>query len=189
MIKPKKCRVCGYNFVRRSSTQTVCDLECAKILAIAVRKKAEEKLAAVERKADKVKREKLKTRAQWIKEAQIAFNAWIRERDKQAGHPCISSGKPLDWTGNQTDAGHFRSIGSAPHLRFCENNCHAQSKHDNRFLSGNAVAYRKGLIERIGIEAVEALEADQTARKYSVEALVAIKGEYAAKARKLKGAQ
>ncbi|MFP5499771.1 MAG: recombination protein NinG, partial [Gammaproteobacteria bacterium] len=101
---------------------------------------------------------------------------------------CISSGKPLDWSGNAVDAGHYRSVGSAPHLRFDERNCHAQSKQDNRFLSGNAVDYRIGLIARIGQEAVDALEADQSVRKYTVEQIKGIKAYYRAKTRKLKRA-
>jgi hypothetical protein len=75
-----------------------------------------------------------------------------------------------------------------PHLRFDERNCHAQSKQDNRFLSGNAVDYRIGLITRIGQEAVDALEADQSVRKYSVEQIKGIKAYYRAKTRELKRA-
>lgn len=104
-----------------------------------------------------MRKEALKTRGDHIREAQQAFNEFIRARDQAAGHQCISSGKPLDWSGNAVDAGHYRSVGSAPHLRFDERNCHAQSKQDNRFLSGNAVDYRIGLIARIGQEAVDAL--------------------------------
>ena len=122
-----------------------------------------------------------------MREAQQAFNEFIRWRDQLAGHPCISSGKPLDWSGNAVDAGHYRSVGSAPHLRFDERNCHAQSKQDNRFLSGNAVDYRIGLIARIGQEAVDALESDQSVRKYTVDEIKAIKAEYRAKTRELKG--
>jgi hypothetical protein len=103
-----------------------------------------------------------------------------------AGHPCISSGRPLDWSGNQTDAGHFRSVGSAPHLRFNEDNVHAQSKHDNQFLSGNAVEYRIGLIARIGLDRVEALESDNAARKWTIEELMQIRDEYRLKLKKLK---
>src|SRR5690606_30912224 len=117
-----------------------------------------------ERAKTRVLREKMKTRSQWMKEAQIAFNAFIRERDRQAGHNCISSNRPLDWSGNQVDAGHYRSTGSAPHLRFDPRNCHAQSKFDNQYRAGNAVDYRIGLIARIGLEAVEALETDNTVR-------------------------
>src|SRR5690606_11163714 len=103
--------------------------------------KARKSLALVERRAIKVRKEKLKSRSDHMKDAQQAFNEFIRWRDQAAGHACISSGRPLDWSGNQTDAGHYRSAGSAPHLRFDERNCHAQSKQDNRFLSGNDVDY------------------------------------------------
>ena len=92
----------------------------------------------------------------------------------------------MDWTGNNVDAGHYRSVGSAPHLRFDERNCHAQSKHDNRYLAGNAVEYRKGLIQRIGLKAVEELEADNTPRKWSREELVQIRDKYRAKLKELK---
>jgi len=121
-----------------------------------------------------------------MKDAQQAFNEFIRWRDQVAGHACISSGRPLDWSGNQTDAGHYRSVGSAPHLRFDERNCHAQSKQDNRFLSGNAVDYRIGLIARIGQAAVEALEADQSVKKYTIDDLKALTAHYRALTRELK---
>lgn len=139
-----------------------------------------------DRKIIRLKREQLKTRGECLKEAQAAFNAFIRERDRVAGHACISSGVPLDWSGNNVDAGHYRSTGSAPHLRFDERNCHAQSKHDNRYLAGNAVDYRIGLIARIGLEAVEELEADQAPRKYTTEELKQIRDTYREKLKELK---
>jgi hypothetical protein len=46
--------------------------------------------------------------------------------------------------------------------------------------------YRGGLIARIGLEAVEALEADNTVIKWTRERLEAIKAEYRAKLRALK---
>ena len=69
-----------------------------------------------------------------------------------------------------------------------ERNCHAQSKQDNRFLSGNVVDYRIGLIARIGQEAVDALESDQSVRKYTVDEIKAIKAKYRAMTRELKRA-
>ncbi|MNY82825.1 Bacteriophage Lambda NinG protein [compost metagenome] len=48
--------------------------------------------------------------------------------------------------------------------------------------------YRIGLIARIGLEAVDALEADQSVRKYTVDDLKAIKANYRALARELKRA-
>lgn len=186
--KPKKCRVatCRASFVPSRMGQAVCSPACAMIDAPRHEPKARKALADIERKEIKVRKEKLKSRGDHMREAQQAFNAYIRARDQAAGHPCISSGKPLDWSGNAVDAGHYRSVGSAPHLRFDERNCHAQSKQDNRFLSGNAVDYRIGLIARIGQEAVDDLEADQSVRNYSVEQIKGIKAYYRAKTRELK---
>lgn len=146
----------------------------------------QERIAAQEsRKTVRIALEAIKTRSVILREAQAAFNAYIRSRDRLAGFPCISSGRVLDWSGNNVDAGHYRSTGSAPHLRFDERNCHAQSKHDNRYLSGNAVDYRLGLISRIGLSEVEALEADQTPRKWRKDQLIEIRDSYRAKANAL----
>lgn len=188
--KPKKCRVatCRASFVPSRMGQAVCSPACAMIDAPRHEPKARKALADIERKDIKVRKEALKSRGEHMREAQQAFNEYIRTRDQAAGHLCISSGKPLDWSGNAVDAGHYRSVGSAPHLRFDERNCHAQSKQDNRFLSGNAVDYRIGLIARIGQEAVDALESDQSVRKYTVEEIKAIKAKYRAITRELKRA-
>ena len=188
--KPKKCRVatCRASFVPSRMGQAVCSPKCA-LATVEVQKAKEKKsLAQAGRRDIKVRKEALKTRGDHMREAQQAFNEYIRTRDQAAGHLCISSGKPLDWSGNAVDAGHYRSVGSAPHLRFDERNCHAQSKQDNRFLSGNAVDYRIGLIARIGQEAVDALESDQSVRKYTVDEIKAIKATYRAKTRELKRA-
>ena len=191
-----RCRYCSttYKPARPMQPGRVCnDHECQVKYAMEAndkrrkqRTQAERIAQQADRKAIKLKLEAIKPRSKLLREAQAAFNAYIRARDKAAGHPCISSGRPLDWTGNNVDAGHYRSTGSAPHLRFDERNCHAQSKHDNRYLAGNAVDYRIGLIARIGIEAVEALEADNTQRKYSIDELKAIKAHYVAKLKELK---
>lgn len=153
-------------------------LERAKAKALKVLKR-------LDREDTKTRKEALKRIPDLIKEAQAAFNAFIRARDKQAGYPCISSGRPLDWSGNAVDAGHFRSTGAASHLRFNEDNCHAQSKHDNQYKSGNAVEYRIRLIERIGLQRVEALESDNQPKKWERDELIAIKAKYKAKLKEL----
>ncbi|WP_029529502.1 recombination protein NinG [Pseudomonas sp. S9] len=186
--KPKTCRCCKERFTPSKPLQVACGIACAVVLAKSKSDKQRKALAQVERAEIKVRKEKLKGRGEYVKEAQQAFNEFIRWRDRTAGHNCISSGRALDWAGNAVDAGHYRSIGSAPHLRFDERNCHAQSKQDNRYLSGNAVDYRIGLIARIGLEAVEALEADQSPRKYTIDDLKAITAHYRALVRELKRA-
>ena len=142
--------------------------------------------AKVEKAKDRAARERQKTIPQLIAEAQKEFNAYIRLRDQIAGHPCISSGRPLDWSGNAVDAGHYRSTGAASHLRFDEDNCHAQSKHDNKYLAGNAADYRLGLIARIGLARVEALEANNEVIRWDRDTLRQIKTIYRAKTRELK---
>lgn len=186
--RPKTCSVCKTEFTPVRSLQKVCGPFCALAHAKAKESRQRKAIEKVERREIKVRKQRLKSRGDYLREAQQAFNAFIRERDRQAGYPCISSGRPLDWSGNQVDAGHYRSTGAAPHLRFDERNCHAQSKHDNRFLSGSAVDYRLGLIARIGLEAVESLEADQSVRKYTIDDLQQIKATYRAKLRDLKRA-
>ncbi|RPW72451.1 ninG protein [Pseudomonas aeruginosa] len=186
--KPRKCQntECGAKFIPQRLGQRVCSPACALAIKDKHSKPARKAIADRERREVRVRKEKLKSRSDHLREAQQAFNEFIRWRDRIAGHACISSGLPLDWSGNQTDAGHYRSTGAAPHLRFNENNCHAQRKLDNRYLSGNAVDYRVGLIARIGLAAVEELEADNSVRKYTVEDLKAIKAHYRAKVRELK---
>lgn len=190
--KAKACKnpACGEKFVPQRLGQVVCSPRCAIAEAKqpANQKRARIAIEQRERREIKVRKEKLKSRGDFVREAQQAFNEYIRWRDRAAGHACISSGRALDWAGNAVDAGHYRSVGSAPHLRFDERNCHAQSKQDNRYLSGNAVDYRIGLIARIGLDAVEALEADQRPRKHTIEELKAITAEYRALVRDLKRA-
>jgi len=140
---------------------------------------------------DRAKREAMKPRPQLLKEAQTAFNAYIRARDE--GKPCICCGKPLrqssGLSSHNIDAGHYRSVGSAPHLRFDERNCHAQLVQCNRYGAGRAVDYRIGLIERIGLAAVEALESDQESPKWTHDDLRTIRVIYQQKLKDLRAAR
>ena len=180
-MKTKRCKCCKQMFEPSRPMQSVCSPLCAHSYAM----QAKEKL---NRKADKERREKLKTRRDYINEAQTAFNAYIRQRDY--GKPCICCGLALGnaSVGGGFDAGHYRSVGSAPHLRFDDRNCHGQRKQCNRYGAGRAVDYRIGLIARIGLEDVEALEADNAPAKWSIDELKAIKADYRAKLKALKEA-
>lgn len=166
--------------------------DCIDAYAEAKAEKAERAKAKADRMAAKVEKAETRKRKEAIKtlptlkrEAQNAFNAFIRARD--ASKPCICCGLPLSAgdVGGAYDCGHYRSVGSAPHLRFDERNAHGQRKQCNRWGAGRAVDYRLGLIERIGLEAVEALEADNTVRKYTADELRAIKTMYREKLKKL----
>jgi hypothetical protein len=185
-VKMKKCRVCKEPFMPRTTIQPCCySYQCQVAYATAYALKAETRRKSAERKKTREAKERIKTRSQWLKEAQVEFNRYIRLRD--AGKPCICCGLPLGTSavGGGYDAGHYRSVGSAPHLRFDERNVHAQRKQCNRYGSGRAVDYRIGLIDRIGISDVEALEADQSVKKYTIDDLKEIKAKYKTLCREL----
>ncbi len=179
-LKPKACAHCGREFLPARLLQRVCSPLCA------TRKVRKDKQAA--KAIDRTRRAALETIPELIKAAQKEFNAYIRTRDRLSGALCVSSGRVLDWSGNGVDAGHYRSVGSAPHLRFNEDNCHAQSKHDNQWKSGNAVDYRLGLIQRIGLARVEALESNNAVHHWTREELRAIRDTYRAKCREMEKA-
>jgi hypothetical protein len=165
--------------------QKVCGPVCALDVARAKREQEETRKRSESRKRDRETRDRLKTRSEWIKDAQREFNRYIRLRD--AGKPCICCGLPLGSgeVGGDYDCGHYRSVGSAPHLRFDERNAHAQRKRCNRYGAGRAVDYRLGLIARLGAATVEAIEADQSLRRYSIEDLKEIIRTYRAKCKEL----
>ena len=194
-IKPqpgKRKKKCGNKLCRKpfeSSNPWIkhCSPECGFILHQEIEAKQKSKKEKAERYADKLKIETLKSIPELKAEAQVIFNKFIRARD--ANLPCICCdkwNKSNSLTGGEWDAGHYRSRGSADHLRFNENNVHKQLKNCNRYASGNAVEYRLGLIKRIGLQFVEELEADQTIIKWTREMLNEIKIKYRQKLKDLK---
>ena len=191
-VKQKTCKGCGGKFRPSLSTQKACSVKCAMVVAkqpanLKVARKAIDQLV---RSEIKVRKEKLKTRGDHMREAQALFNEFIRLRD--AGQPCISCDSlPSDHdllTGSRWDAGHYRSVGACPELRFEPLNVHRQCVKCNRNLSGNAVEYRIRLVQRIGADRVAWLEGPHQPRKYTIEDLKAIKIECRAKIKQLKEA-
>jgi hypothetical protein len=176
--KTKACAVCQKPFTPARPMQRVCGFICSK------------KVPALERKAErarvKERKRALETIPELIKVAQREFNKWVRTRDQL--QPCISCGKQPGGSGfhEGRDAGHYRSVGSASHLRFHEDNCNAQCVHCNQFKAGKAVEYRIGLIGRIGVERVEALESSNEPHKWTKEELRQIAATYRAKLKQLK---
>lgn len=178
----KKCKVCKTEFKPVSSMHSVCSPACAVKQQETKREKADKVANVADRRETKVKLEKLKSKAQWAREAQAAFNFWVRERDYD--QPCISCGRHHQ---GQYHAGHYLSVGARPELRFTEINVQKQCAPCNTHLSGNIARYRIALVDRIGLDAVEWLEGPHEPRKDTIDTLAAIKREYAARARKLKG--
>jgi hypothetical protein len=179
----KKCRVCKAKFEPFNSLQQVCSTACALQKAQKDLQKDAERKAKEQRKWIREQKAKVKSRGEHLKEAQQAFNAYIRERDRH--RPCISCGT---YTAGQYHAGHYRTTKAAPELRFEELNCHKQCAQCNNFDSGNIVEYRISLIQRIGQEAVDWLEGPHEAKHYTTDELKEIKRKYRAMKRELERA-
>lgn len=183
--KPKTCKnpVCGAKFPPQRLGQAVCSPKCGLAIKDVNQERARKSLAQIERQDIKTRKEKLKSRAEHLKDTQIAFNAWVRERDSEL--PCISCGRHHQ---GKYDAGHYRTVGSNPALRFEPMNCHRQCSPCNTQLSGNIVNYRIELLKRIGADSVEWLEGPHDPKKFSIEELKALTADYRAKTRELKRA-
>jgi hypothetical protein len=123
-------------------------------------------------KEKKVRKEKLKTRSDYLKELQTVFNKWVRLRDQ--GNVCISCQKEA----KKENAGHYRSVGGTPALRFHEENCWLQCEYCNTFLHGNLIEYRKNLIKKIGVDKVDWLEGSHEPLKLTIPELIIMKEEY-----------
>ena len=176
MLKAKTCKACKHKFIPTQPLACVCGLRCAISYANILAEKRKALEASQSRRETKLKLDKLKTKSDWLKEAQVAMNRYVRARDY--GKRCISCQTLLTTngsTGGAYDCGHWRSTGSAPHLRFYILQMAGQCKKCNRYLSGNAVEMERGLIDRLGKEKVEDIKADQRPRKYQIEQLERIK--------------
>ena len=182
--KPKTCRnaTCSIKFVPQRLGQAVCSPACALATKDVNQQKARKSLAQVERRELKVRKERLKSRADHLKDTQQAFNAWVRERDAEL--PCISCGRHH---AGQYHSGHYRTVGASPELRFEPLNAWKQCAPCNNYLSGNLINYRISLLQKVGEEKVIWLEGPHEAKKYTIEELKAMTADYRAKTRELKG--
>ena len=181
MAKEKTCRVCRIKFVPSRPMQVACSPLCGEVYGRRQTAIKAAKKALAERREARERKEKLKTRAQWIREAQAAVNAYVRLRD--ADKPCISCGRYHE---GQWHAGHFRSTGSSPALRFDLANIHKQCQPCNTHLHGNLIPYRANLIEKIGAHEVKRLEGPQPTAKWSIDELKQIISTYKQKAKELR---
>lgn len=181
--RPKKCRnpACRQPFTPANTLQSVCNYKCGLALAEINRARKQVELDRVERKQTRDQRERIKTRSDYLKETQVAFNAWIRERDRDL--PCVSCGRHHQ---GQYHCGHYRTVAGSPALRYEPLNCAKQCAPCNNHKSGDIVNYRIELVRRIGRDAVEWLEGPHEPKRYTIEDLKAITKEYRAKTRELK---
>ena len=177
MNKPKlkTCRVCKLKFEPAKPLQCVCGFECSILHANALAEKNNASISRKYRQDLAIRKEKLKSRQEHLKDAQRFFNIYIRTRDQHLG--CCSCDKPASWHG-QWHASHYRSVGACPALRFNELNVWKSCSVCNNFLSSNALEYRIRLVAKIGLKQVEWLEGNHEPNHYSIEDIKAIKVKY-----------
>lgn len=175
-----KCKHCKNPASAKFGLNYFCDTECAYNHARAIQAKKASKESSERRKRDRERLAQLKSRSEWLKDLQVVFNKYIRIRD--AKENCISCERPL---GAKFDAGHYKSVGAHPELRFSEVNTHGQCVFCNQHLSGNLINYRIGLIKRIGLEEVEKLESKHEPLKLTVVEIKELIKTYKAKVKEL----
>ena len=178
----KKCRHCKEYDLVESGIKVPLGWFCSMSCVVQHGKKAATAVSDKRKRQTLTKlKESVKTASEWRVEAQAAFNAYVRYRDKDL--PCISCDAmgDHDGLGGYWDAGHYRSRGAAKHLSFNLWNCAKQCSRCNRYLSGNVVEYRKRLIMRIGLDKVEALEYNNDTVKHDITYLRRIKQIFKAK--------
>ena len=157
-MQTKKCPMCKLDLPKSSFTSTrakYCNT-CKRIHQL------EQRNEMMKRSMDRQRNKKPKTVtvesiSALKKRAQKVVNRFCRERDKNAGLPCISCQvKPID------EGGHFWAMGSNSALRFDERNINGQCTQCNKWGHGNLLNYRLHLVEKIGKEDVEWLDQHHT---------------------------
>ncbi|WP_312803926.1 recombination protein NinG [Atlantibacter hermannii] len=188
----RKCKTCGEWFHPQYANIWWCCPEHGAIYALelrarqkvketAKRVKAEKKAEMEGRKRAAERRQAVKPLSHFRNQAQQAFNDFIRYRDRHL--PCISCGRHHD---GQYHAGHFRTTGANPELRFNEDNCHKQCAPCNNHLSGNLTAYRPALITKIGQARFDELMDPHELPKWGREDYIRIRNKYREKLKELK---
>ena len=167
-LKQKTCKHCKQKFQPIKPLQIVCSPLCGIRYALGVKAKKEAKEATRKRVEHREAKERLKTRKDWMREAQAIINRYVRLRDKDLG--CISCDKPAAWQG-QWHASHFRSVGASSATRFNLWNIHKSCSICNNWKSGNLSEYEPRLRAKIGDEKVDWLRTQNQRAEYSIEYL------------------
>ena len=166
--RKKKCKVCKNWFAPDRQFQEACSIKHA-IELVQIKKEAKQKKAN-----NKDKKEfRLKDRSLQLRLAQIEFNKFIRIRDKDL--PCISCQRHHS---GKYDAGHYKSRGAHPELRFNEDNCHKQCSPCNTQKSGDIFNYRVNLKIKIGADRLQKIEGYNEPANYSIDDIIEIKDRY-----------
>ena len=174
-MNKRKCAICKKPALYLKGLAAFCSAKCGTELSLQLLEKGrlkKEKASAKDHRAAKASLRD--TVPIWTKKVQVIFNRYIRLRDSE--RPCVSCGKTEKQVnhslrGGAWDCGHYRSVGSAPELRFEPLNAHKQCKKCNSFQSGNHVEYRFGISARLTKEQLAWLEGPHEPKRYRVPEL------------------
>lgn len=177
----RKCTGCKQRFYQDLDTwrespvgpfhNSDCQIEYARA-QVAKKHKAE---AKQKKAAHRKKLIEVKGLGHWIKETQKVVNQYVRLRDK--GKPCISCGiyesemKSTALTGGVFDAGHFRTTGAFPELRFDLRNINGQCRSCNSFNGGRVREQEEGIVNRHGQDRLDWLLSYHKPKHYTIEHL------------------
>ncbi len=89
-----KCKHCKQPATLKIQMANFCSVDCAYKHARVLQDKAKKRKELKAKRENRERKQALKSRSEWLKEAQAEFNKFIRLRDKK--DPCISCGKPND---------------------------------------------------------------------------------------------
>jgi hypothetical protein len=185
-LKVRKCKTkgCTNEFIQYNSLTSLC-VTCAieKSKKIVAKNYRFEEKKWKERK--KVLKEKTKTVTDYRVDARYWFQRWIRIRD--LGKNCISCNTILTAI-SKYDAGHFYSANAYPQLLFNEFNVNSQCVFCNQHKSGNLIEYRKGIINRYGLDVLFSLEKladDKTLRTLNKDYYIDIANHYKKRCKEL----
>ena len=170
-----RCKICKSKFEAKYFLQKA----CLNPACLAEWAKLDRESKADKRHTQKKRELKANDRPFRTKEAQKAFNAYIRKRDEK--EPCISCQR---YHSGQYHAGHFKTTAARPDLRFNEDNCHKQCAPCNNHLSGNIGEYIVHLIKKIGQTRLDDLNRVEIV-KYSCDELKEIELKYKRKLKEL----
>jgi hypothetical protein len=154
----KRCVICNQYGEFETARIKTC-IRCKEMKLLKKEKlKQERRIARLEKKKQKTKA--IDKISDLKKRVQTKVNKYVRDRDK--GLPCISCGKYFD----EYQAGHFISQGSSGFLRYNLDNINCQCVGCNKWKHGNGIEYRIALVQKIGVERVEWLEAHRHDTKH-----------------------
>ena len=166
-----RCKNCKDKFEPRQFNRKYCTKdECNNLYFEFLKAQALKKWS----KEKKVKKENLQTVQELMKVAQVVFNKWIRQRDKD--ELCISCQKPVL---KKANASHYFSSGGHKNVTFNEDNVHKSCEYCNTYLHGNLLNYQINIQKKIGADRLILLheEAHKT-RKFTRDELHEIIKKY-----------